>query len=536
MTMPIYLYLEAVNLQHVIDDTAQLSIRRAGGYLLLELVHSVAQATKDQLKPISLGASAGLFSLQPGQCIKQAKASVYRVLAQPLYALATVLVVSSDELQPPPNSFSEARERLLARVRRQQLSSLSMATGWPSKPASTACDFDQVRPAHAQLKQGSEKEDIKDISEASQRRYEEGRKGLRQGFYKRELNAAKIQHCYDQDGLFTDHLDELTRFRSSWSDESPPPQLQGKIALLYADGNGFGRYAAQCQTEDALIQWDERLQQARRQFLHKLLDWINQHHFGLADAVDRKNTVPVPRIRLETLMWGGDEFLFVLPAWLGLEAAHKVFNDCLISDGHGNPLTHSLGLVFAHHNAPIAPLQQLAKQLAELGKSTAFKHQNSLHWLVLETFDGAGENLEQHWQHRDLASVAWPDMRLNTDQLAVLLRHAPSVLKHVPRSALYQALHLLRVQCNGTERNTDRKNLLLRQYQNVQQAIGPAGGQPHQAWTALWQALQAAPHAPWPEPLTDIEEARTHLSTWLTLVELWDYLPAWTHTATEEAP
>ena len=34
-----YLYLEAVHLGNVVDDTEDLSTRRAGGYMLLELVH-----------------------------------------------------------------------------------------------------------------------------------------------------------------------------------------------------------------------------------------------------------------------------------------------------------------------------------------------------------------------------------------------------------------------------------------------------------------------------------------------------------------
>lgn len=221
-------------------------------------------------------------------------------------------------------------------------------------------------------------------------------------------------------------------------------------------------------------------------------------------------------------MWGGDEFMFVLPAWLGLEAAQKVFSECLVPDDNGTPLTHSVGLVFAHHNAPIAPLQSLAKQLAERGKDEAFKHQNSLHWMVLESFDGAGEKLDSYWQHRDLASVKWADMRLNTDQLDTLLNCAPTALKHVPRTSVFQALRLLRAQCKGTDQSDDHKNLLLRQYSNVQQAIGH-GGAAHTAWTELWKQLHPEP---WPEPLLDAKDAQSHLSAWLTLVELWDYLPA----------
>jgi hypothetical protein len=527
MTNPIYLYLEAVNLRHVIDDTAQLSVRRAGGYLLLELVHRIAEATSEQLSPISLGASAGLFELKAGQSIARAKECVLKVLEQPLYALATVLVVSSDELQPEPASFSEARERLLARVRRRQLSTLSMATGWPSEPSATACALDQVRPATTRINLGEKPEHI---SQASQLRYEQGRSALRQGFYRRELNTAGIAHSYDQDGLFTDDLDELSRFGATWRDAAPRSQLQGKIAILYADGNGFGSHAAKCGSATQLTQWDKRLQGARRAFLAKLLEWINQHPFGLADATASKTTVPAPRIRLETLMWGGDEFMFVLPAWLGLDAAKKVFAECLVRDDDGSLLTHSLGLVFAHHNAPIAPLQALAKQLAEQGKDEAFKHQNSLHWMVLESFDGAGEKLDRYWQHRGIASVNWADMRLSPGQLDTLLAFAPTVLKHVPRTSVFQALHLLRSQCNGPDLSADHQGLLLRQYSNVQQAIGHSGTA-HAAWTELWKQLRTEP---WPEPLTDTKEAQTHLSAWLTLVELWDYLPASPATQSEE--
>lgn len=88
----------------------------------------------------------------------------------------------------------------------------------------------------------------------------------------------------------------------------------------------------------------------------------------------KKTDKQIPAFRFETLLWGGEELLFVMPAWLGLAFAQGFF-DCVkdwkVPEGiqhAGKPLTFSAGLVFCHHKTPIRQAKQVAKLLAEAGK------------------------------------------------------------------------------------------------------------------------------------------------------------------------
>ena len=57
------LRLEAINQSYVIDDTEDLSTRRGGGYMLLQAVRAIEKEFKYDIKPVSTGASIGLFRI-----------------------------------------------------------------------------------------------------------------------------------------------------------------------------------------------------------------------------------------------------------------------------------------------------------------------------------------------------------------------------------------------------------------------------------------------------------------------------------------
>lgn len=130
--MPHYFRIEAVNLDHILHDTNDLSTRRASGYLLLEAIHKVAEETKALLQPVSLGASIGLFELKPGQAPQAAREKINEVLAGRLYALATFIVTEHDAATC---DWPEPVETMLAETRWQQMQSLSFVTdfGVPSQ-------------------------------------------------------------------------------------------------------------------------------------------------------------------------------------------------------------------------------------------------------------------------------------------------------------------------------------------------------------------------------------------------------------------
>ena len=579
-TLTHYLYLEVVNLGNVIDDTEDLSTRRAGGYMLLELVHEVKKACAGKLEDISVGASAGLFKLKPGHRMADARAGVSQVLSDALYAQATVLVADTETDQIPHHTFKTAREGLLACVRLQQMQTLGLITdfGPARKPAiksnraqprrpTEACEIDGVRPAVEEMIYGKAPETRWQSQSVTLRR-KDGI-ALRRRFYQRELaretDFQEPLSIYVDQGRFTDHFDELTRFDQGYK-EILPPGLDHKMAVFYADGDGFGDIAAGCDEPCDLRQWDQAVQSARRNFLRKLIERIETHPFGrLAGAVNDDGVTEPDRLRIETLMWGGDELLIVLPAWLALEAAQLFFEACPIEWPAGQPRQHSAALVFAHHNAPIGPLKNLASSLADTAKVAKKKAAkaaaaaltstqqgagqataadtasgaNSLSWMVLESFDHAGGDLDNYWRRRDLPNLWWPLMSLSDTRLATLCSCWPALADVLPRRAVHRIVHGLQ---DWDRLDAQHHRLVNRAYANVHEAVStpatgaaatwptfwlalqPSGGA-GQAWQAAARPADASGDGPASDPKGPPLANPVHLSAWLTLNELWDYLP-----------
>jgi hypothetical protein len=520
-----FIHVEAVNMGGVIFDTEDLSTRRAGGYMLLEMVHRIhAVGNGTLLEAISLGASIGLFKLRSGSLMDDALAAVKEVLAESLFAQATVIVVNTRDENIIETDFALIREALVAAVRKRQIQSLSVVTAFGPKPSSWAepkhlvCQIDGLRPAIAQRPFKTSSETRSQSLSVTLRR-EEGR-DLRQRFYARELGRTQKDAAAEWGDSFTDHFDELSRFDSQkhgWASH-PAPLLEHKIAVVYADGNQFSQVAKGCKSPDELTQWDAAIQAARRAFLRQLLNQINAHPHGSTRRGD-KDEVVAPRLRIETLMWGGDEFLLVLPAWLGLQAVQSFFDICQVKDNGGTACTHSVGLVMAHHNAPISTLQNLAGQLAEQGKQGKYKGHDSLNWTVLESFDHAGSDLDRYWELKGLKNLTWTDMALNPTRLTALLHHLPSLASELPRSSLHRIVQMLAAWVKLGTLDPAALRLLARAYDNVQTAVKGH----YTIWAALWKAMQPKADLDWPSDLPANFPKLEHLNAWLTLLELWDY-------------
>ena len=105
---------------------------------------------------------------------------------------------------------------------------------------------------------------------------------------------------------------------------------------MYFDGNSFsGIQARHCQTVAAIRDFDADIQGKRKAFLKALLTEIKADPLFL--TADNK-------IRLETLLWGGDEMIFVVPAWCGLRVLHFFYHYSQNWAFNGTPLTHAGGI------------------------------------------------------------------------------------------------------------------------------------------------------------------------------------------------
>jgi hypothetical protein len=165
---------------------------------------------------------------------------------------------------------------------------------------------------------------------------------------------------------FTDELQEIV---------SNPPQdlplsLHNKIAVFFADGDKFGERfknaASRAPSLTGLSDLSRDLKKKQKGLFSDVLGWLGAHHHSAA-------TNPYffqGAARFETLLWGGDENLFVMPSWLGLEFAQLFYEKTGTWDlgADGKHWSFSSGLVICHYKTPIRQIKTVAKELAERNK------------------------------------------------------------------------------------------------------------------------------------------------------------------------
>jgi hypothetical protein len=196
---------------------------------------------------------------------------------------------------------------------------------------------------------------------------------------------------------FAQHFDEIAAGTS---------HLSGKMAVFYADGNRFGKIqTACCKSPKLQALWDSHIRASRDSFMKGFLEEAAKDPTWL--SADGK-------LRFETLLWGGDELLFVMPAEKGWDFSRRFFEHFERCDDLGKadasklevaewqdaffpkgtpPLTYTASLVFCHHHAPIARIKHLAKdKMADEFAKEVNRDRNQLVVQVLESFDHLGTN------------------------------------------------------------------------------------------------------------------------------------------------
>ncbi len=484
------LRLEAINLRYCIDDTENLSTRRAGGYMLLQAVRDLEDENgkfSKSLEPISTGASIGLFSIK-GDAEKLAQEVRSHLHETYSHATFAVDIVQDDR-------FRIAVEKSVSKNRWHQMQSLSFATQWGQ--AAGVCGHDMVRPSAADKQHKS-----KATSQSVDVRSQNGRK-LRQKFYEKELKEL-AQKCALPEDAFTENIEQLAKIDDAKDTHaSIPSNLNGKMAVFYADGNSFGSIQRGCEDDEALREWDKDLKQKRRELLADLICFMQSTPLGKTSD---------GRLRLETLLWGGDEMLFLMPAWLGLEFAQRFFELTKGWEHGGHKLTHAAGLVFVKHSAPISPLQKLVKALADNGKAHD-KSQNTLSWVVLESFDHVGDDMENYWRRNAIQNNGWGELLLTQEKITELRKLIPPLKEDLPRSAM---IRVLRSLAAGKAGEKDELELLQRSYESTNAALNE---EHREAFKKLWRDLSQGEWQSNPQniPATDAV-------AWTVLLELWDYL------------
>jgi hypothetical protein len=429
------LRVEAVNLLGVVADTEQLSTIRGGGLMLLHAMDEVKAALvalvgADAVQAISTGASIGLFQLTTADW-QAARAAARARLQVPPFQHATFLI----ELVPfdpsKPDGLLVAAEEVLALVRWRQQQTRSLVM--PPPGVNGVCALDRTRPTTTTIFYPAGQETP--VSTSVRDRYCYGRQ-QKQRLYRNVVGAERFD--VSTQGAGTENVDDKFVFDLQTLTAHPdaPHPLHGKMAVLYVDGNSFSETqkdfvhngtlpASHADGPDNAVTrqifFDSQLRAWRSDLMAA---WVE----GLAQPEERTKKPGNAQIRMETLLWGGDEMLLVVPAWKGWWAAALLADSIRNAQKHdpqrwrigGKTLQHGIGLVFCHHDAPINGIRKLAQRLADdIAKRQ--RKQTRLAYLVLESFDLVGRDLPAYWNdiHGPFAdSMALPAVAFDDDAVA----------------------------------------------------------------------------------------------------------------------
>ena len=588
--------VEGTNLGSVLADTQDLSTVRGASLALLDIIGAIGgdlrrQADADPVTEITSGASVGLWQVDTDQAtIDKIVDALRSRLADgddedALWRAVRHMTFTVEAVRQSED-FAADREKIIALGRFRQMQSPTVRVPdpgavvpdiWPvldvkaparaaaktvEKRLRAACELDLVRPIRSDEPERIHGES-KFVSQAVLDRRAYGVMA-KHAFYQRQLGT-------DYDTLPRDLFADPQRTHpfalnmasiaegTAFSQVKLKAALQDKVAVFYADGNKFGNIQRKIVEDptatdlgataiDRQRRFDNDIKALRRGFLKALLElMVSEGGFGRPDAgeeserealktrrIDNLPDIITDRvIRLETLLWGGDELMFVMPARLGFDVAELFFR---LTEGrdpttgeqtgepwriHGEQLFHAAGLVFCHCDAPISGIRALAENLANackrddtgLGRSA-----NGLAVLTLESFDHLGGDLQRFWEMRLPKNTEPRDMML-TPALLESLRDTARLLrdpeKGIARRRLRRMALTLHADAEGAETYEKALSDLERDYRDVVATV-----------KNLSATLLHSHRGPTPEADANGVDQRTDSIkpvVWLMLEELWDY-------------
>lgn len=447
--MPVYLRAEAVNLSWVVFDTEDLSTIRGGGLLILDLEQSLRAALNNHglscSAVITKGASQIVVRIDdnlsvPMNQIPELVEKEFR--SHPQLKVATILTAICDR------PWAEARAHLLATIRRRQLESASLSlTSLAAASTATSpntnrrnwCEIDLVRPAQSTDRIADETYHVSS-SVAIRRKFG---KTAKQTFLAREKDVAWKPTDSTRTFAAARHFHQIASFdRAPGFDllRAEHSNLDGKMAIFYADGNGFGKKQIEhCQSEEAQRAFTEMVFERQAKALRAMLDRAWSDSLGIVDRRWWQVEEQTWHHRFETLMWGGDEVMFAVPAWFGLSVACDFFRtvESINEDRKGAskvesllPLTYSAGLVFCNVKTPIQQIVKLAKSRADAAKSWGGEDTQKFAYAVLESLD--------EWSApKEVEPIAW-------SQLPQLIEAVTWMTRYFPRGSVYRIIDRLR--------------------------------------------------------------------------------------------
>lgn len=477
--MPKYLLkMEAVNLSSFIEDTQDLSTSRGGSLLLLNSTKRINEHFP-KLKKIQTGASEGLFVFESEDKRKAQDLcqQIKDVIGKdPELGQATFIL---DYFPYDGNNFLFSQEAVTARARWNQFQQSTVVILEINQDNDIhECALDWIRPG---TKKETIKKEDKNVSESIYVRRKYG-KSQKHKFYKNLLQENNLQEI---EAEFVNDFEALTNAPEKGN-------LHHKMAAIYFDGNRFGQIRNQiCRDEQTLNDFDNCLKTYQAEAMRSLLEKMEN---------DKGYRTKDDKLRLETLLWGGDEIIWVVPAWKGwnvMQGFYRISQDWTFGD---NYLTHAGGMVFCHHNAPIHRIKHICKELAESAKQQS-REKNLFQYLVLESFDNVGPDLQLY--RKQQCPFSWECSLLGQD-MEEISRSIRKIKSEFPRGQIYKALQAAISSAKASDVEEDNS------YDKFQDRL--ISVLPKEAFDYITSLLASG-------------MLGTSPGFWLHLADLWDYIP-----------
>jgi len=513
-----YIQIEAVNTSNFIFDTYDISTIRGGSFILLETIKKLEKSFPDELIPISTAASIGLFKVEATEKVKNdLLKKIQDFINENTQGHATFMIACvEDEGQ----KFRVISETLQAQIRRDQWR-------FPTIPipefggTNIECFLDGWRPGVKQYVVSQNPDEGEMISASTHFRRERGR---------------EIKHKLFKELLGDEYKDEIcAKDLGLLARDSSKGVLNGKIAFLYIDGNTFGKIRKEkCIDDETREKFDRVIQEGFRDlFLKELLKKAKSDPDFVTN--DEKGN---PALRLEILLWGGDEVILVVPAWKGWDVLRLFYKLSEELTFERIPLTHRAGVIFCHHNAPILQIRELADKLMQKAKIDIQKkasndntghdgwinHEqgDAFHYLALESFDMLTGNLDEFIEDYYKLAVrkdnfintgteksedgvidrgkkaGYTDLLIRAHEMPLLMKQLSILRKNLSFGKIIKIIQALQVS-NSTEIKATKERMI------------ELVGKEHR------EEVQDA--------ITAIES--TSEQRWYFLSDLWDYIPYW---------
>ena len=428
------LRVEAVNLDHAVFDTHDISTIRGGSFMLLDAVNTL-DAKVPALKKEVAGASVGLFLFSCRDDDEKIKilADVEKELEKYAGKFAT-FVHACLSMPKKEDEFTITEQRLTAECRWQQYQMLSFVL--PETSAKDECEMNGVRPADDTIYRS---DGAVAVSKAVKERFDNGR-NLRDALYTRLLGKSETPEA-----RFTRDLETLAGKTDKGATEE-------NIALIHLDGNKFGSIRADnCLTLKDFKEFNDVVQkEIQEPALERLLSFATKPE---NKGFRTKNN----EVRLETLLWGGDEIEWIVPASQLWDTLQIFFDAASNKPFRETSLTYSAGVVVCRHSVPILQIRRYAEQLCGTAKAAAKKDDgpsNQFTLLNMASFDAI---------HRDVSTfldnyyhpATTNDFIVTFSQMSALRQHVRTITKYFPKNKLYDIITELQTKRNGEKIDTE---------------------------------------------------------------------------------